>query len=179
MTLDPEKLKFLEENLVETVFKKHLLLMHLQQGRDLFISILRDKLTEEKPWILVVSYHDYDSEPETRYYLLTEQEKQQIVENCAVQKTVDRSYYSEHAQITTRIEQVQKNSGIYLGYQEIVDTTEYIISFEPSDLKQGSLISKDKILEPKELIFREKGKPVKTALYSYHYEEKGLQCQQL
>jgi hypothetical protein len=179
MTIDPEKLKFLEENLVETVFKKHLLLMFLQQGKDMFLSILRDKLTEEKPWILVMFYHDYDSEPETRYYLLTEQEKQQIVEGCAAQKQVDRTYYSEHAQITSRIENIQKNTGIYLGCQEIADTTEYISCFEPNELKQGSLISKDKILEPKELIFREKGKPVKTSLYSYHYEEKGLQCQQL
>ncbi len=159
--------------------KKQQLLDLLQQGKDIFLSILRDKLTEEKPWVMIMSYHDYDSEPETRYYLLTEQEKQQIVENCAVQKQVDRSYYSEHAQITTRIEQIQKNTGIYLGCQEIVDTTEYISCFEPNELKQGSLISKDKILEPKELIFREKSKSVKTSLYSYHYEEKGLQCQQL
>lgn len=157
--------------------KKQQLLEQLQQGRDLFISILRDKLTEEKPWILVMFYHDYETEPETRYYLLTEQEKQQIVEECG--KQTNKYNYSLYQSMLDRIYLTKIFNEVRCFYaSEITDISENISSFE-LELEQGSLISKDKILEPKELIFREKGKSIKTALYSYHYEEKGLQCQQL
>lgn len=157
--------------------KKQQLLEQLQQGRDLFISILRDKLTEEKPWILLQHYHDYSSDPETRYYFITEQQKQQVVEECS--KQTNKNNYSLYQSMLDRIYPTKIFNEVRCFYaSEITDISENISSFE-LELEQGSLISKDKILEPKELIFREKGKSIKTALYSYHYEEKGLQCQQL
>lgn len=157
--------------------KQQQLLDLLQQGKDLFISILRDKLTEDKPWILLQHYHDYDSDPETRYYFITEQQKQQIVEECG--KQTNKYNHSLYQSMLDRIYPTKIFNEVRCFYaSEITDISENISSFE-LELEQGSLISKDKILEPKELIFREKGKSIKTALYSYHYEEKGLQCQQL
>lgn len=148
--------------------KSKKLLKLLTEGKEQFLSCLRDKLTDEKPWILVKHVHDYDSEPETQYFLLTEQQKQQVVESCAKQQT-NQSYYSNYAEIGYRIYDIT-HSILHQDWSDITDTREDMRSFEPG-VNQGSLISKDKILQLKENRLKEKGKPAKTIQYSYHYEE--------